>query len=116
MAWIIETWRSVADGLDRGGRPAWLAASILGFIVFWPIGLFLIFNMFTRGNEMCNSRRKIKSRSTGNTAFDRYRDETIARLQEERVAFNEYLQRLREARDQEEFDGWTKEYKAAAKA
>ncbi len=116
MNWIVETWQNIAGGLDRGGRPAWLAASILGFIFFWPLGLFLIVNMFMRGNTMCNSRHNYKSRSTGNTAFDRYRDETIARLQEERVAFNEYIQRLREARDQEEFDGWTKEYKANAKA
>lgn len=116
MSWITETWQSLASGLDRGGRPAWFGASILGFILFWPLGLFFLANTFMRGNTMCGRNKRYGSTSTGNTAFDRYRDETIARLQEERQAFNDYMQRLREARDQEEFDGWTKEYKAAQKA
>jgi len=28
--------------LDRKGRMAWIAAMVLGFIVFWPVGLFLV--------------------------------------------------------------------------
>ncbi len=115
--WIKETWQNISETLDRGGFPAWIAASVLGFMVFWPLGLFFTINMFMRkGNrKMCN-RRSNRVRSTGNTAFDRYREETLQRLEDEREAFSEYLQRLREARDQKEFDGWMKEMKTVSKA
>lgn len=38
------------------------------------------------------------------TAFDEYRSETLRRLEEEQRAFVEFLDRLRRARDQAEFD------------
>lgn len=50
-----------------------------------------------------NSRRRAPA-STGNTAFDAYRDETLKRLEDEHQEFNAFLQRLREARDKAEFD------------
>ena len=28
--------------LDDYGRPAWIAVMVLGFIVFWPIGLAIL--------------------------------------------------------------------------
>ncbi len=43
-------------------------------------------------------------RSTGNTAFDAYREETLRRLEEEQEAFEAFLQRLRDAKDKAEFD------------
>ena len=42
--------------------------------------------------------------SSGNEAFDQYRSETIRRLEEEQREFQEYLERLRRARDKAEFD------------
>ncbi len=42
--------------------------------------------------------------SSGNAAFDDYRDETLRRLEEEQREFREFLNRLRKAKDKEEFD------------
>lgn len=46
---------------------------------------------------------------TGNAAFDEYREATLKRLEEEAGAFRDYLQRLRAARDKEEFDRYMAE-------
>ncbi len=43
-------------------------------------------------------------RTSGNAAFDEYREETLKRLEKERAEFAEFLQRLRRARDKVEFD------------
>ena len=43
-------------------------------------------------------------RSSGNHAFDEYRDETLRRLEEEEREFKEFLDRLRQAKDKAEFD------------
>jgi hypothetical protein len=42
--------------------------------------------------------------SSGNRAFDEYRMETLRRLEEEQTEFKEFLNRLRHAKDKEEFD------------
>ena len=42
--------------------------------------------------------------STGNRAFDEYRAEALRRLEDEQKEFTEFLDRLRKARDQNEFD------------
>ena len=49
-------------------------------------------------------RAKASFRSTGNTAFDEYREQTLRRLEEEADEFQAFLDRLREARDKSEFD------------
>jgi hypothetical protein len=43
-------------------------------------------------------------RPSGNAAFDAYRDTTLARLEAEQRGFEDFLERLRKARDAEEFD------------
>ena len=43
-------------------------------------------------------------RPSGNAAFDSYKTETLRRLEEEQRAFEEFLGRLREAKDKAEFD------------
>ena len=43
-------------------------------------------------------------RSSGNRAFDDYRDGELRRLEEEGREFRAFLERLRRARDKEEFD------------
>jgi Protein of unknown function (DUF2852) len=43
-------------------------------------------------------------RSSGNSAFDEYRAETLRRLEEEQREFVEFLERLRHAKDKAEFD------------
>ena len=42
--------------------------------------------------------------SSGNRAFDEYREETLKRLEEEQKEFKDFLDRLRFAKDKTEFD------------
>ena len=93
-------------------KPAWIAIMVVGFILFWPIGLailgFLLFTGRLGGNcsgdwDGWRSRMR-RGRSSGNAAFDEYREETLNRLEEERREFAMFMERLRRARDQAEFD------------
>ena len=49
--------------------------------------------------------------STGNYAFDAYREETLNRLEEEAKEFHSFLKRLRDAKDKAEFDQFMSERK-----
>ena len=42
--------------------------------------------------------------SSGNVAFDEYREETLRKLDEEQREFRDYLDKLRSAKDRAEFD------------
>jgi Xaa-Pro aminopeptidase len=48
-------------------------------------------------------------RSSGNTAFDSYKAETLRRLMDEQEAFENFLERLRAAKDKSEFDQFMEE-------
>ena len=113
--------------LDDWGKPAWIAAMILGFIVFWPIGLAILGYMIWSGRMGCsmgNGRwrrhggrsggpwfggRGAGMASSGNAAFDEYREETLRRLEEEQKGFVEFLDNLRRAKDKAEFDQYMAE-------
>lgn len=102
--------------LDDYGKPAWIALMVVSFIVFWPLGLAILFYLLWSGRMRCRShdwkrsaerkwhRARATFRSTGNTAFDEYREETLRRLEEEADEFQAFLDRLRAARDKAEFD------------
>ncbi|WP_207100699.1 DUF2852 domain-containing protein [Paracoccus shandongensis] len=96
------------DWLDERGKLAWIAAVVLGFVVFWPLGLALLAymiwskRMFSCSNR--HSRARYYAPSTGNSAFDAYREETLKRLEDEHREFVDFLQKLREAKDKAEFD------------
>lgn len=97
-----ESW------LDEKGKFAWIAAMVLGFILFWPIGLALLAYMIW-GKKMsfgkCGMRRHHRNtRLTGNSAFDNYKADTLRRLEEEQENFEAFLERLRAAKDKSEFD------------
>jgi hypothetical protein len=104
--WALQ----VRDWLDSRGLVAWLAAMIAGFIVFWPLGLGVLFYMIWSKRMTCNGwkhrngRRAALRGATGNAAFDAYREETLKRLEEERDAFVSFLDELRAAKDRAEFD------------
>jgi hypothetical protein len=104
----MTTWPAQAENwLDQRGKPAWIAAMILGFIVFWPIGLGILAYMIwsKRIGGKGNGRTRMRGfRSSGNSAFDAYKADTLRRLQEEQDAFEAFLKRLREAKDKAEFD------------
>ena len=110
----VATWPGQAEAwLDERGKGAWIIAMVLGFIVFWPIGLAILAYMIW-GKQMfggCSSRkmRKAMRQSSGNMAFDAYREETLRRLEDEQAAFGAFLQRLREAKDKAEFDAFMDE-------
>lgn len=110
------------DWLDEHGRAAWIAAMVAGFILFWPVGLAILGYMTVtkrwRNNDMFGSSftSRCKSsamrsgfnalRPSGNAAFDAYKADTLRRLEDEQVAFEAFLKRLREAKDKQEFDAF----------
>ena len=115
-------------------RPAWTPATIalmvLGFIVFWPLGLAMLayilwgdrldgfksdVNRATDGMFKNCRRASRRSASTGNIAFDDWRESELERLAEERrkldemrEEFDDYIRELRRAKDQEEFNRFMK--------
>ena len=110
--WFSKTER----WLDDRGKGAWIAAMVLGFIFFWPIGLALLAymiwskRMFTSScNSMSRRHRHVMTKSSGNSAFDAYKTETLRRLEEEQDNFEAFLKRLREAKDKAEFDQFMEE-------
>jgi Protein of unknown function (DUF2852) len=114
--------------LDALGKPAWIALIVLGFMVWWPVGLSVL--AFTVGsgrmgcghqglwqNKIDRMQRKMDwmrtrmsggpwnyTPSSGNRAFDDYRADTLRRLEDEQREFREFLERLRLAKDKTEFD------------
>ncbi|WP_299282135.1 DUF2852 domain-containing protein [uncultured Tateyamaria sp.] len=115
-------WFSRAESwLDHKGKGAWIAAMVLGFIFFWPVGLALLFYMIWSKrmfSKSCSTRRMGNAmstmRSTGNSAFDAYKADTLRRLEEEQHNFESFLERLREAKDKSEFDQFMDERAKAA--
>jgi hypothetical protein len=117
----------LAAKLDDYGKPAWIAVMILGFVIFWPVGLAILAYLIWSGRMGCwrhggPSRWHEESRdhrrsgadswfggrgrkaSSGNHAFDEYREETLRRLEDEQKEFVDFLERLRHAKDKAEFD------------
>jgi hypothetical protein len=115
--------------LDDIGKPAWIGLMVLSFIVFWPLGLALLAFLIWSGRMGCwrhadrwhdRMSRKMErlqekmgrapgrwyraQSSSGNVAFDEYREETLRRLEEEQQEFRSFLDRLRHAKDKVEFD------------
>jgi hypothetical protein len=115
--------------LDEYGKPAWFTAMIAGFILWWPVGLGVLAYLIWSGRMGCGNRTQWKNyltgearrfgggmsafRSTGNRAFDDYREETLQRLEEEATEFQSFLQRLRHAKDKAEFDQFMAERRGA---
>ena len=111
-------FRKAEDWLDARGKPAWIAAMVLGFIFFWPVGLALLAYMIWSKRMTSSSTRSCARRSrhsfamgrpTGNSAFDAYKADTLRRLEEEQGSFESFLERLREAKDKTEFDAFMDE-------
>jgi hypothetical protein len=121
----------LSDALRPGWTPLTIALMVLGFIVFWPLGLLMLaYNVWgnrvpelrkhfaDRGEEFKREFRGCGRRSSsygfsrsGNIAFDEYRESELKRLDEERRKLDEersefegFVRELRRARDREEFD------------
>jgi hypothetical protein len=100
-----ESW------LDARGKGAWIAAMVLGFVIFWPVGLALLAYMIwgkrmfrTSSLRTAQRGRHAMTVSSGNSAFDAYKTDTLRRLEDEQVNFEAFLDRLRDAKDKAEFD------------
>ena len=122
----------IAARLDDYGKPAWIAVMVLGFILFWPIGLAILGYLIWSGRMGCWGqsargrwhheggrrngggwfRNAGRQASSGNHAFDEYREETLRRLEDEQKAFMEFLERLRKAKDKAEFDQFMAEHRS----
>ena len=117
-------------------RPAWTPATIalmvLGFIIFWPLGLAMLayilwgdrlegfkkdINRATDSvsDKFSKSCRRQSTGTSGNTAFDEWREAELAKLQEERRKleedireFEEYKSEIRRAQDTKEFEDFMK--------
>ncbi len=116
--------------LDDYGKPAWIAAMVLGFVAFWPIGLAILGYLIWSGRMGCGQRHKRQHRvdwcgrrqehedpwraaPSGNAAFDEYRADTLKRLEDEFEDFQAFLEQLRMAKDKQEFDAFMASRKAA---
>ncbi len=102
--------------LDERGKGAWIAAMVLGFIFFWPAGLALLAYMIWSKRMFSCTKTKSRTqkpsygfKSSGNTAFDSYKADMLKRLEDEQEAFESFLERLREAKDKQEFDSFMDE-------
>lgn len=118
--------------LDDWGQPAWIGLMVLGFVIFWPIGLAILAYLLWSGRMGCRARRNASDwqqrvagkwerkmerwgmqakayQPTGNHAFDEYRSETLKRLEEEAEEFQTFLDRLRMAKDKSEFEDFMTE-------
>ena len=138
-------------------RPRWriieIAAVVVGFMVWWAIGLTLLavklwrnrqgystdmvtaargafeenvmkrwpgltrgFACRTNGAPAARDWGFTATRSSGNSAFDGWREGELARLEEERRKleaaereFSDYIESLRQAKDREEFERFMRE-------
>ena len=114
-------------------KPEWsfitIALMVLGFVLWWPLGLAVLAYILwgerfggssdkaerwihkQKGEWNCRKGRRRGRHSSGNAAFDDYREEQLKRLEEERRRLDEeinqfqgFVHNLRMARDREEFD------------
>ena len=83
---------------------------MIGFVLFWPIGLGLLVYMIWSKRMGCNWGRHHNRHRTGMGRTGNYAPSTptarrpCKRLEEERDAFVSFLDQLRAAKDQAEFD------------
>ena len=114
-------------------RPLEIAAIVIGFAIYWPLGLALLALRIARRrgytwDDAVNSARGAFATlggqsagrpqwrpfsTTGNAAFDDWRKAEMGKLDEERRKldaaqreFAEHLDNLRRARDREEFEAF----------
>src|SRR5438552_18250327 len=96
---LHEGVMDIAARLDEIPRPFWIAFMILGFVFFWPIGLLILAYLIwsrrmgcSRHGRMGRWQNEMRDRfggrhwqgpSSGNRAFDDYREETLRHLEDD---------------------------------
>jgi len=126
-------------GWGRKSWSFWeIALIVAAFIVFWPLGLLALVWKLAKGELWAGSSQSVAPWSrfkgqdiqdikrwafrdalaptSGNSAFDAYKKSELDRLEQERRkladeqrAFGEFLDRLKKAKDQDEFDRFMNE-------
>lgn len=102
-----------------------IPVTIVALNVFWPAGVAIAIILAWRGGFAPTGRpspapRNIEEavhslmptsaqKSSGNTSFDSYRADMIERLEVEQTNFENFLGRLRDAKDKSEFDDFMDE-------
>lgn len=128
MTTTTASWPTRAElWLDDRGKGAWIAAMILGFVFFWPVGLALLAYMIWSKRMFARSCKTDRThstswgqqrhafRSSGNSAFDAYKADTLERLEREQNDFEAFLERLRASKDKQEFDHYLDDRAKAAR-
>ena len=120
-------------------HPGMVIGTVLGFLFWWPVGLAFLFFTLRSTKMGCWSPDRFENKmqrmqykmermrgrmerrgfgfggfgppSSGNRAFDEYRVETLKRLEEEQTEFKDFLDRLRHAKDKEEFDAFMAQHR-----
>lgn len=122
------------DFSHMAALPGVLMFPFFAFALFMPIMAFVFFAMFRWGRSSDGAMilpwmdpakafhavgwghgDQSAARETGNAAFDTYRAEMIARLEEEAEAFAAFRDRLRAAKDHEQFEQFLDEMKSASR-
>ena len=116
----------------RRWKPFEIGAIVVGFLVYWPLGAaFLGWKLWKlkKAGAWDFPARSFggfgfdPGFTSGNSAFDAYKRETLARLEEERRkldeeahAFAEFVEELKRAKDREEFDAFMAKRRNASTA
>ena len=74
----------VVARIDDFGRPAWIALMVIGFIVFWPIGLAILAYIIWSGRMGCSSRYG---------SMEEFRDRAVSRWERKRERWEQKMQR-----------------------
>ena len=126
------TRRGCGGRFARNPWSLWeIGAMVAGFVVFWPLGLLALFLKWKNGEmwrgasetaapwsgfkkpdfSAWKHNRHFGFTGTSNAAFDDYKRAALQRLEEERRriedeqrAFRDFVDKLRRATDQDEFD------------
>lgn len=103
-----------------------IPVTIVALNVFWPAGVLIAVILAWRGgfaptgrpapaprsvdeavrSLMPTSAPQMQPRSSGNASFDAYKRDMMDRLEAEQTKFEGFLVRLRDAKDQSEFDSF----------
>ena len=119
-----------SNTLRPGWTPLTIGLMILGFIVFWPLGLAMLayilwgdqfqdmfrdarghFKDMMRDRPQCRRRGYSRPVNTGNVAFDDFRQTEIDRLEEQRRRLDDERKKLDAM--EEEFDNFLRNLRRA---
>ncbi len=89
--------------------PLSIAALVLAFMTWWALGLAVLAYILWGGSiddAVKHAVDRFRTPASGNSAFDDYKRETLARLEEEQKEFSNFMEQLRKSRDREEFESF----------